>query len=136
VQNVSDKHQCTIFFKECNRVLSPGGLLILQAVNRHHYKRLLRRLRGHKAARRPNDNLNSQEVLYALEEHNFDIQLIRGYNWAPFEPVPTRFSNSSLIGLAGFLEKAFRLDYLVAWSPWILVAASKRATEVKSIIRR
>jgi SAM-dependent methyltransferase len=108
------------FMRECGRVLRPGGLLIFDSLNRRGYKWRLKNLLGRQLML-PSADLDYQDVLRAALDHGFEIQAIRGYNWAPV----TRESNSKLVHLAALVESALGLDRYYQLSPKILVAARK-----------
>jgi SAM-dependent methyltransferase len=110
------------FFRECYRVLIGGGLLIFDAVNRHNYKRILKRSLGRTRDLHRSFNQSCGEVLRATIDYDFDIHAVSGYNWIPFD----RYSNSRLVGLAAGIEQVLYLDRLYSFSPWVLVAARKR----------
>jgi SAM-dependent methyltransferase len=109
------------FFRECYRVLVGGGLLIFDAVNRHSYKRLLKRSLGRTRDLHRSFNQSCGEVLRATMDYGFDIHAVSSYNWIPFD----RYSNNRLVGLAAGIEQMLYLDRLYRFSPWVLVAASK-----------
>jgi ubiquinone/menaquinone biosynthesis C-methylase UbiE len=102
------------------RVLSPGGLLIFDALNRHSYKWY-----GKNVSRRslalPSANLCYSELLADLVNGGYVVESTRGYNWLPF----VRTSNSRLIPLAGVAERVLQLPHLSRISPKILIAARK-----------
>ena len=114
------------FFQECNRVLSPGGLLVLQAVNRRNYKRVIKQvIRARSNGFRPADTIHTEEWIQTLEAHRFVIQEIRGYNWMPFMPENARLSDSKLVDVAARVETALELHRFPSVSRWLLIAARK-----------
>ena len=134
------------FLRESHRVLSDGGLLIFDSVNRYSYRWFLRQLTGRSAARamkrlldRAGDvkhlrktkssagtyQLSCREVIRMTTRNGFDVQTISGYNWVPLDVR----SNSAWIGPAALLEHGLCLDRFYSASPWFLVAARKRVTD-------
>lgn len=110
------------FLQECHRILSHGGLLIFQAINRFNYKRGLKKLTGRGTVDTSQSfNMNSREILYTATEHGFSILAVSGYNWVPFD----RRSASTLVGTAAWVEQKLQLAHYYRISPWILVAAKK-----------
>lgn len=111
------------FLHELNRVLRNGGLLIIEALNRHSYKWPLKKLLS-RGVTLPSASLSCREMLPEITAHGFDVQAISGYNWVPF----MRESNSRLVGIAALIEQMLRLDRYYSISPKILVAARKRSS--------
>lgn len=116
------------FLCECMRVLSQGGLLIFDALNRHSYKLSLKRLLHMNSIKsRPEflekyiNVFSCREVQRALAGAGFDIQSVSGYGWIPFSVD----SESRLVNQAAWIEQLLRLDRFPNVSPRILVAAQK-----------
>lgn len=114
------------FLQECNRVLCSGHLLIFDALNRHSYKPLLKRLRPRTSIRSHPDFLDKyvnvfswREVQQALAGAGFDVQAVSGYGWIPLSVN----SRSKLVNAAAWVERILRLDRLPGVSPRVLVAA-------------
>jgi SAM-dependent methyltransferase len=119
-----------LFLQECNRVLDTGGLLIFDALNRHSYKWVLKRLwrcLGIRVSGGPSDKwmkiLSCSEVLAATVVAGFDIQAASGYNWLPF----TQGSDSVLVNVIALMEQRLRLDRYPKISPRVLIVARRRA---------
>jgi len=138
---------CGQFPGECRRLLRDDGLLIFEALNRHSYKgrltdlalwasrsRRFGRIMGKSAriralqsrsGRAGDGHVSSgescRETLEAAAALGFHVVAVSGFNWLPFR----RLSDSCLVGPAGRLEKALRLDRHPASSPWVLLAARK-----------
>jgi len=117
------------FLRECIRVLCSSGLLIFESLNRNSYKWALKRLlhiARKSSARRSSEKwiniFSCREVLQAVVDCGFDVQVVYGYNWIPF----TQESNSRLINPAAFIERALHLDRFFMISPRFLVVAKKR----------
>jgi ubiquinone/menaquinone biosynthesis C-methylase UbiE len=118
------------FIQECNRVLRCGGLLIFDALNRHSYKLILKRLGrflGPLFAGRLSDKwidvFSCQEVLQLVGRAGLDLQAIHGYGWPPFSVS----SNSRLVNATISVERVLLLNRLPRVSPRILVAVRKKA---------
>ncbi|MCL4861697.1 MAG: methyltransferase domain-containing protein [Caldilineaceae bacterium] len=119
-----------IFLLECHRVLTSGGILILDVTNRRNYKRMLKHFLRGKSTYRVADTLSFSQWLHFLEAHQFSIQALHGYNWPPFPPENAQFSNSKLVDVAAYAEGLLQLRRLPALSPWLLIAATKRPVQV------
>ncbi len=118
------------FLQECSRVLRSEGLLIFDALNRHSYKLILKRLGrliAPLSAGRPSDKwidvFSCREVLQHIGLANFDLQTVRGYGWPPFSVN----SNSRLVNATASIERILHLNRLARVSPRILVAVRKKA---------
>jgi len=111
-----------LFLQGCERILKERGWLIFQIVNPSSYKRGLKRLlRG-----RQSDLPDPDEVLGAVVDYGFDVEVVSGYNWVPFVPKVSRLSDSPLVWMTAHIEHALQLDRYYKFSPYILVAAQKR----------
>jgi SAM-dependent methyltransferase len=114
---------------EYRRVLRSNGVLVVQMLNRHGYKRALKHTVG-RIVRLGRDRLNQQfidvpscgEMVDMLAGEGFEILGTQGYNWLPF----ARDSNSPLVDAAAALEGALGLRQVPALSPWVLIAGRKR----------
>jgi SAM-dependent methyltransferase len=114
---------------EYYRVLRSGGVLVVQLLNRHGYKRALKNTVG-RVVHLGRDRMNQQfidvptcgEVLDMMVAEGFEILGTQGYNWLPF----ARDSNSPLVDAAAALEGALGLRQVPALSPWVLIAGRKR----------
>jgi ubiquinone/menaquinone biosynthesis C-methylase UbiE len=118
------------FLQECNRVLYRQGLLIFDALNRHSYKLILKRLGlllGPQFAKRLDKKwikvFSYREVLQLVDLAGFDLQATRGYGWPPFSVS----SNSRLVNASVGVERALRLYRFPRVSPRIIVAVRKKA---------
>jgi SAM-dependent methyltransferase len=117
------------FLEECNRILSRGGLLIFESLNRNSYKWALKRLLPNPrkaSSRRSREKWTNiwscREVLHAADICGLEVQIVYGYNWVPF----TQESNRRLIHPAALLEQALHLDRLFMISPRFLVVVKKK----------
>lgn len=117
------------FIQECNRVLRCGGLLIFDALNRHSYKLILKRLGrflGPLFAGRLNDKwidvFSYREVLRLVGLTGLDLQAAHGYGWPPFSVS----SNNRLVNAATSVERVLRLNRLPRVSPRFIVAVRKK----------
>jgi ubiquinone/menaquinone biosynthesis C-methylase UbiE len=106
------------------RVLSPGGLLVFDALNRDSY-RWFAKIVSRRRLALPSANLSYRELLGALVDSGFSIESIRGYNWVPFP----RTSNSRLVNVAELGERLLLLPQLSRISPKVLIAARKEAVD-------
>jgi ubiquinone/menaquinone biosynthesis C-methylase UbiE len=106
------------------RVLSPGGLLVFDALNRDSYRWFVKIVSRRRLAL-PSANLSYREILGGLMNTGFSIESIRGYNWVPFP----RTSNSRLVGVAELGERSLLLPHLSRISPKVLIAARKEAVD-------
>ena len=113
------------FLTNCNRVLSNDGWLVFQMVNGVSYKRTLRRLIGSSPDEAPSGNITADEVLAAANAHGFAVKFVKGYNWVPFIPDTTRFSDSPAVRIAAIAERMLQLERYYRVSPWVLIAAQK-----------
>ncbi len=111
-------------------MLRSEGLLIFDALNRHSYKLILKRLGrylGPSFAGRPSDKwidvFSCREVLQLIGLAGFDLQAARGYGWPPFSVN----SNSRLVNATASVERVLRLDRFPRVSPRIVMAVRKRA---------
>lgn len=116
------------FLHECSRVLRCGGILIFDALNRHSYKLVLKRLgsslRSLFGIRPYNhwiDVFSFREVLQLASLNGFNLQAVHGYGWAPF-PVS---SDSMLVNASALVERILRLDRVPRVSPRIVIAVKK-----------
>jgi 2-polyprenyl-3-methyl-5-hydroxy-6-metoxy-1,4-benzoquinol methylase len=115
----------TWFFEECYRVLREQGILIVTAHNMLSYKGLGKHfVLGQKQFY----NYSLRNLHARARKAGFAILHEHGFNWLP----ATRASNSALIPMAAYMEK--QLQTLFRWSvhfsPWVLILAQKRDTEV------
>jgi SAM-dependent methyltransferase len=106
------------------RVLSSGGLLVFDALNRDSY-RWFAKIVSRRRLALPSANLSYRELLGALVDSGFSIESIRGYNWVPFP----RTSNSRLVDVAELGERLLLLPQLSRISPKVLIAARKEAVD-------
>jgi SAM-dependent methyltransferase len=113
------------FLGGCNRVLRPGGRLIIQAVNRSGYKRAVKRALNRSSVPPGSHVFTTVEVLRLLRQHGFSVEDVRGYNWPPFKPRFSPWSDSPSVRYADLLERRLHLDRSHRLSPWILVAGTK-----------
>lgn len=117
------------FLQVVNRVLTKGGLLIFDTLNRRSYKWRLKGLVG-RPLTYPSPRVSCDDVLRATVDHGFDVQEVSGYNWVPF----TKESDSRLLPIAALIEKTLRLDRCYKLSPRILLGATKtRSCEPQQI---
>jgi SAM-dependent methyltransferase len=118
-----------LLLSEYHRVLRSGGVLIVQLLNRHGYKRALKQAFG-RVVRLDRDRMDERfidipscgEVLKLMGAEGFEILGTRGYNWLPF----ARDSDSMLVDVAAAFEYALGLHRVAAFSPWVLIAGRKR----------
>lgn len=117
------------FFRECYRLLQPGGLLLLQALNGRGYKSLVRRRtmapEENRASSGPSGDINIEDMLNMIRSNGFNIVETQGYNWLPLQ----RQSRSRLAEPLGRVEALLGLRRLVRWSPWLLIAARRDAND-------
>lgn len=114
------------FFAECHRVLREGGLLIIAAENRFSYKGFLKKQvlqedKGPSNWVKHSYASNLGQILSRLRNAGFQVQRVRGFNWAP----ATRVSNSRLVSLGTSLERMLFLDRAASLSPWTLTLAQR-----------
>lgn len=116
------------FLQECSRVLCGGGLLIFDALNRHSYKLILKRLvrfLGPRIAGRLNDKwidvFSFGEVLQSIGRAGLHLQAANGYGWAPFSVN----SNNRLVNATTSIERILRLDHFPNISPRNLIVVRK-----------
>lgn len=117
------------FLQECSRVLRDGGLLIFDALNRHSYKLILKRLGRFFSplfSCRPNDKwidvFSCREVLQLIGPAGFHLESVRGYSWPPF----SQNSNNRLVNATASVERILRLDHFPHGSPRIVMAVRKK----------
>ncbi len=104
------------FFKECGRVLAPGGYMIFTSGNAASYKRRLQQLFGRHKGRYL---FTTGDIKNSLRRAGFEIKKLQGYNWLPVR----RESQSPLIPVLAHLEKNLGLENLPSASPWIICLA-------------
>ncbi len=115
------------FFREAQRIVRPGGWLIVTSTNRLSYKGLLRRLLLVTGRMEPQSwhrfeyVSTPDELEMRLQRAGFIVKQHMGYNWAP----TLRFSDTGLLPLYTAIEKFARLDRLPALSPWIITSAQR-----------
>jgi len=120
------------FLQECNRLLRYGGLLVFDALNRHSYKLILKRL-GRFVGTLFVGNLSDKwidvfsyrEVLQLIGQVGFDQQAACGYSWAPF-PVN---SNCRLVTTCAYFERILQLNRYSRVSPRIIIAVRKKPNQ-------
>lgn len=131
------------FFKECNRVLKDGGLLIFTSANKDSYKRVVTGLLTgvnypQHSFTNHNDQrpfTNSKNLRQKLNNSGFTIEKIKGYFWVPV----SRYNTSKLVNITKFVyffalfERIFRLNALSVISPWLFIIARKSTNEKREI---
>ena len=106
-------------FKNSNRLIKKGGILIFVCTNNQSWRYKLRNLRKNKTKNYDNYNLiQYKELLYNNE---FEVDKIEGFNWMPFSVN----SNNILIPFFEKLEKLFMFKKWLQQSPWFLIACKK-----------
>ncbi len=117
------------FLRECSRILRRGGLLIFDALNRHSYKLILKRLGRFLRpliSGRPSDKwidvFSYSEVVQRVGRAGLDIQAKSGYGWPPFSVT----SNSRLVDATASIERFLQLDRFPSASPRFVLAARKK----------
>ena len=111
------------FREECQRVLRPGGTVLVTLYNARSYRglvaRLRRRLRRTEAPpwERLYYQLSSTEHLRLWRAAGFQPGRMRGYFWAPLD----RQSDSAWVPAAAALERLLGLRGLISVSPVVLV---------------
>jgi ubiquinone/menaquinone biosynthesis C-methylase UbiE len=118
------------FLQECSRLLRCGGLLVFDALNRHSYKLILKRLErslGPLSADRSSDKwidvLSFREVLELTGRTGFDLEAASGYGWAALSVS----SNSSLVNATASVGRVLRLHRFPRVSPRFVMAVRKKA---------
>lgn len=116
------------FRRECGRILTSRGRVIITVHNALSYKGLVSRLLGRwRAARRKSwANLYYR---YGLSVHvrewkkaGFDVKASTGFYWPPLP----RDADGPWVQIAATLERVLGLRLLTAWSPWVLLELEKR----------
>jgi SAM-dependent methyltransferase len=113
------------FIPEVSRVLIKGGVLVAVAWNRRSWRgaacRFKYRLTGN-----PDGNkfYNHRYASWKarLRAAGFQVVYEQGLCWGPAR----RSSNSFVVPLYVTLERLFRLNRLISWSPWIAFIARKK----------
>ena len=116
------------FLQECSRVLRSGGLLIFDALNRHSYKLILKKL-DRFLGLRISGSLNDRwidvfsfgEVLQSICQAGLNLQIANGYGWAPF----LVDSDSRLVNVTTAIERILRLNRYPNISPRNLIVVKK-----------
>lgn len=114
--------QCSVFLKECSRILKDGGLLIFDAINRNSYKWIMKNMYG-RYLDLPSANMSCRAILDVGQENNFEVQKVIGYNWMPFK----RESNTRLVHPVATVERTLRLKNYYLISPKFLASLRKKA---------
>jgi SAM-dependent methyltransferase len=111
------------FFQECARVLKPNGVLIFTVHNRSSYKGFLKQVlfRGKTDVHGRTYRQSIQVTRDWLRQVGLILRGEEGFNWTPV----TRTADNWLVPTGAHLERTLRLNRLVSWSPWVLVAAQK-----------
>lgn len=117
------------FWRECGRIVRPGGLVITNIVNQDSYKGWLYKLRpwlrpllserGRRWADRKMYDHTARSVVHCFERHGFRLDAAAGFNWLPM----SRESQSPLIPALAGLERTLGLRQLPFQSPWVLFKA-------------
>jgi hypothetical protein len=111
-------------------VLRGGGLLIFDALNRHSYKLIMKKLgrsiRPQFSGRLSDkwiDVFSFREILQIVGQTRLHLQAAIGYGWPPFAVN----SDSKLVNAAASVERVLRLDRFPHVSPRIVMAARKES---------
>ncbi len=115
IQYFHDKNK---FVEKVKSLVEKDGLFIFTTVNPSSWRFLLWKLRH----RRKGDHIKLSELKKILNENNFEIQAIEGFNWIPL-PLT---SNNFLADIFVFIEKVFGLKYWINQSPWVLLATKNK----------
>jgi len=117
------------FWRECSRIVKPGGLVIANIVNQASYKGWLYKLRpwlrpflsarGKRWADRKMYVYTARGVVACFERHGFQLESAAGFNWLPM----SRESQSPLIPALAGVERMLGLRQLPFQSPWVLFKA-------------
>lgn len=112
------------FLHEVDRVLQRGGIFVGVFQNKDSWRSLLNLKSSIKG------NMKHYTASYLpwkrkLQALDFEVLREEGICWMPFG----RMSNSRLVPIATYLERALRLRRLPALSPWIVFAVRKRRSE-------
>lgn len=120
------------FWKECSRIVRPGGLVITNIVNQASYKGWLYRFRpllrpflderGRRWADRPMYHHTAAAIVCRLQDYGFKLDQAVGFNWLPF----SRGSESPLISGLARLERFLGLSRFAFQSPWVLFKARRQ----------
>ena len=100
---------------ECRRILENNHPLVFSFGNRSSLKSILREMSGKHYTH------SYGEAISVLKEIGLKIEKAKGYNWLLFG----RTSENPLIPLLARVERAFGLQKLPGWSPWVLIKAIK-----------
>ena len=106
-------------FKECKKILKPGGLMVLTLDNRSSYKSILHKINKKEECFYTH---SYRQIISLLEKEGFKTLFSRGFSWIPFG----RASNSFLIPWIEKVESIFGLKYLKNISPYVLIVCEKK----------
>ncbi len=111
------------FYAECQRVLRPGGAIVLLVTNRLSWKGALAAFwpTRYTYESRSYYQRTIGDIRLCLRRHGFTVRRAVGLNWLPF----SRASDSPLVGALTALEKILQLHRLVFCSPWVLLEVRK-----------
>ena len=107
-------------FRKVHSLLSDGGAVIFTATNKYSW-----RLLAKKAFLREKEDFtifSISEHEEILEQSGFGIRDLEGYLWIPCRLA----SNSVLVDIFAWIEKALGLKRFVGQSPWLLYAVQKQ----------
>ncbi len=113
----------TWFCAECQRVLTPGDIMIISVSNRHSWKGVITSLQPNRYRFGPQHYYQDsvQDIVQRLRKCGLAIRNSIGLNWLPLK----RDSDTPLVGFFATLESIMRLGKLVCWSPWVLLEVQK-----------
>jgi ubiquinone/menaquinone biosynthesis C-methylase UbiE len=100
---------------ECKRTLRTNAAGFLSFGNKSSAKAKFRALRGKSYCH------SYSEVMQCLSAVGFNVKKKMGYSWLPLG----RTSQSPLVPILAFLEKALGLRKFVRFSPWVIIQVSK-----------
>lgn len=109
----------SIFLANVKRVLNDGGYLIIEVLNTHSLRRMIKSLFG-RAERSYGVRLSPGDCVRALNKHGFKTICRRGAFW--FVP-PIKSKNYFLFKVGSFLEDITQVNRFVFYSPQYYIVA-------------
>ena len=116
------KEQLNLIFEKVNSFLTDDGLFIFTYVNTKSWRFLFRKI--YKKLKKNKFDYTYVEINTfneIIENNNFEIIDIKGFNWIPMKLKSDNF----FVSIFEFLENIFFLKFWINQSPWLLYTIKK-----------